>query len=312
MPARPDAGRGGLADQSDLRAVRPGHRPRPARRGRRLGGTRRGRGLRRRLRGTTVDHQVADRPGRGVLAGGQAGGRPGRGRVRGRRGRRRRRLAARLGRGLAAPHRLRPAAARGARRAVPAGDRRRPGGRGPRLARPQLPIRRRPRPARLRRRGHTAPGGGDARRARRDRRGPDRPAADAGPGCPVDPGRAADPSIRTVVEQVSDDRGGRTDAALHGHSQHRRGSLRRRCGQGAHGRPADAGQVRRQLPAVLGRRGARQDLLPGRGADGGGRRRPHCWTMRGDGLAAACSRRCRPGRGWPPARGQSPGRGSGV
>ena len=41
---------------------------------------------------------------------------------------------------------------------------------------------------------------------------------------------------------------------------------RRRRGQGPHGRPADPEQVRRALPALLGRRGSGEDLLPRRGA----------------------------------------------
>src|SRR4029453_17712168 len=64
-----------------------------------------------------------------------------------------------------------------------------------------------------------------------------------------------------------------------------------RGGHGTHGRPADAGQVRRSLPAVLGQRAARQGVLPYRGTLGRGRdRRPQ-------GGARPARRRDLPGRG---------------
>src|SRR4029077_9333294 len=50
----------------------------------------------------------------------------------------------------------------------------------------------------------------------------------------------------------------------------RRGDGRRR--QGSSRRPANAGRLRRALPAVLGRRAGRAGVLPGRSALGGGRR----------------------------------------
>src|SRR4029077_8608890 len=50
----------------------------------------------------------------------------------------------------------------------------------------------------------------------------------------------------------------------------RRGDGRRR--QGSSRRPANAGRLRRALPAVLGQRAGRAGVLPGRSALGGGRR----------------------------------------
>src|SRR6185312_9274120 len=68
------------------------------------------------------------------------------------------------------------------------------------------------------------------------------------------------------------DRKGAASAAFHGcpSDRRRRGDGRRR--QGSSRRPANAGRIRRALPAVLGRRAGRAGVLPGRSALGGGRR----------------------------------------
>src|SRR5262249_33571778 len=91
---------------------------------------------------------------------------------------------------LAAAYRLGPAAARGARRALPAAARRRPGRRGAPLDGPGLPLRGRAGLARVYRRNLAAPSAVDLHRPWRVSHGPADPEEDAPALHPVDPGGA--------------------------------------------------------------------------------------------------------------------------